>query len=314
MNKKSYIHNESLRKAKKKQALLVLWLPIIGSVIAFINSYYMGLSGIDVAVFLFMFSWATLGLEVGFHRLFSHKAFKTSKSMEAFWWISGLMAGQGRGIYWIATHRRHHAVSDTPEDPHSPHCHINKNGEAQKLSGLHGLWHAHQGNTYTDFATNVHFYTSDILKSPNYKLYQKLDRQFPFWVIIGIFIPAAIGFAFTGDLFKAWTCLLWGGPLRIFIQHQLYFTNGSLAHKFGEKMFIVEDESRNNWYCAIWTFGSALQNTHHAFPRAAYLRQRWYELDIAGIVIRFMEIIGLVSEVYKPSESKLQAKRSTGAS
>ena len=299
------IKSERVLRAKRRVALLTLILPIVGSIVTIVSALITGIGWVEIAVFVGMFTWATLGLEVGFHRLFAHKAFTTSKPMQAFWWVSALMAGQGTGIYWLATHRRHHSHSDSPNDPHSPLVRDGEKGE-ERLSGVRGLWHAHQGNTYTGYATNVAIFAPDALRNT---LYNKLDKQFPFWVALGMIVPAAIGGLAYHSWLGAWNCFLWGGPLRMFIQHQTYFTNGSLAHRYGEQLFKTDDNSRNNWYCAIWTFGSALQNTHHAFPSAAYLRQRWYELDIAGYVIRMMELAGLVWNVRRLTPEQLEKHR-----
>ncbi len=302
------ITSERVLAAKRRAALRTLLLPLVGAIVAVISSLVTGVGWVELAVFFGMFVWVTLGLEVGFHRLFAHRAFQTSKPLQAFWWISALMAGQGSGTYWLATHRRHHAHSDSPSDPHSPLCRTGREGE-ETLGGLRGLWHAHQGNTYTGYATNVAVFAADALREP---LYGKLDKQTTFWVVFGLALPAAIGWFAYHSLLGVWSCFLWGGPLRMFVQHHTYFTNGSLAHVYGEQMFKTNDNSRNNWYCAVWTFGSALQNTHHAFPTSAYLRQRWYELDIAGFVIRLMELSGLAWNVHYPSPDQLAAKRLVG--
>lgn len=299
------IKSERVRAAKRRAALRTLLLPLLGAIVAVASSLLTGIGWAELAAFGVMFVWAMLGMEVGFHRLFAHRAFQTSKPLEAFWWVSGLMAGQGSGTYWLAAHRRHHAHSDGPNDPHSPLCRTGRGG-AERLSGLRGLWHAHQGNTYTDYATNVVVFAADALRNP---LYGKLDKQAALWVAVGLLLPAAAGWLVYHSLAGAWSCFLWGGPLRMFVQHHTYFTNASLGHVYGEQAFRTNDNSRNNWYCALWTFGGALQNTHHAFPSSAYLRQRWYELDVAGFAIRLMERGGLVWNVHRPTPEQLDAKR-----
>lgn len=299
-----FIKNDALFRAKSTVARRTLYLPILGSIATVAYAAYAGFGWVEVAVFLLMFAWVTLGLEVGFHRLFAHNAFRASLAVQGFFWKSALMSGQGRGLYWLATHRRHHAHSDTPDDPHSPYFRTGSGG-AQSLSGIRGFWHAHQGNTYTDYATNVSLFASDIKRNP---AYGKWDRQFPFWVAFGMALPAAIGALAYGTWEGALSCFLWGGPLRMFVQHQAYFTNGSLGHMIGARPFRTGDNSRNNWWCAIWTFGSALQNTHHAFPTSAYLRYRWFELDIAGMVIKAMEITGLAHDVRRPGPDAIRSK------
>lgn len=311
------IHGAALFRAKRRAALLTLWLPIAGSAVAAVSAFWLPPGGLELAVALGMFVWVTLGLEVGFHRLVAHKAFETHHWVRATLWAAALMAGQGSGTYWIAQHRRHHSHSDTALDPHSPvatplpgqaadtgtTAPSPKRGVRQTVQGL---WHAHQGHTWRDATTNVMLFAPDLLRDP---LAKRLDRHHAAWVALGLLMPAAIGAALTQSWQGAWNCLLWGGPVRILVQHQLFFTNSSIAHAYGEQQFDTRDNSRNNWLCAIWTFGSALQNTHHAFASSAYLSQRWYELDIAGGAIRAMSWLGLAWDVRQPTPEQLAAKR-----
>ena len=298
------IHSEALFRAKRRAALLTLWLPIAGTLLAGVSALWLPVGGLELGVALGMFVWVTLGLEVGFHRLVAHKAFETHRWLRATLWASALMAGQGSGTYWIAQHRRHHSHSDTPLDPHSPVA-TPLAPPPRRWAALHRLWHAHQGHTYRDATTNVMLFAPDLLRDP---LLKRLDRQHAAWVALGLLIPAALGAAATQSWQGAWNCLLWGGPVRIFVQHQLFFTNSSIAHAFGEQRFETRDNSRNNWLCALWTFGSALQNTHHAFASSAYLSQRWYEIDIAGGAIRLLAALGLAWDVRQPSPEQIAGK------
>lgn len=298
------IHSAVLQRAKRRAALRTFWLPVAGTAVAAVSAFWLPVGALELAVLAGMFVWVTLGLEVGFHRMAAHKAFSTHRWMQVLLWVSALMAGQGGGTYWIAQHRRHHAHSDTPLDPHSPVAASPAGGRWQDR--LRGLWHAHQGHTWRDPSTNVMLFAPDLVRDP---LWRRLDRQHTFWVGVGLVIPALVGAAVTQTWQGAWNCLLWGGPVRILVQHQLFFTNSSIAHAFGEQRFDTGDNSRNNWLCALWTFGSALQNTHHAFASSAYLSQRWYEIDIAGWAIRALSATGLAWEVRLPDAEQLQARR-----
>ena len=300
----SFIKNEALRRGKRHSGLRTFLLPLGGASIAVAWAAVFGFNWLEVALLAGMFVLVTLGLEVGFHRLFAHHAFKAPRAVQSILWVLALMAGQGRGLYWMASHRRHHSFSDTPDDPHTPYFRVTGQG-TEILSGLRGFWHAHQGNTYTDYATNVAAFANDIKRN---EALMRLDKMYSFWVTMGIAIPGLVGALYYGTWMGAVSCALWGGPLRMFVQHQLFFTNASLAHMVGEQPFDTGDRSRNNWYCAIWTFGSALQNTHHAFPSSAYLRLRWYELDVAGMAIRVMASFGLATDVRCPSPENVRAK------
>lgn len=299
------VRHPQLHAAKKRIAFRRLALPVSGAAVGLVSAWYLPPTALDFWLCLLMFTWVTLGLEVGLHRYFSHRAFKTSRPVEVFLFISALMAAQGSAIYGVAQHRRHHAFSDTEHDPHSPLVR-HEGGKARLMSRLQGWWHAHQGYTFFDPPTNVTLMGSDLTRD---RLLRFLDtRTQPFWILFGMAVPALIGAAATHTWAGTWNAFLWGGPVRIFIQHQAWFTNASFAHMYGEQPFDTGDNSRNNWLCAIWSFGSALQNTHHAFPPSAYFSYRWYELDISGWFIRTLSVLGLAHDVRMHTSEQLEAK------
>ena len=95
----------------------------------------------DIFVFLLLYVLSGIGVTVGFHRLFTHRAFKTTRSVRAVLAILGSAAIEGPVIAWVADHRKHHAFSDREGDPHSPHV-----DHGQGLRGaVRGLFHAHVG-------------------------------------------------------------------------------------------------------------------------------------------------------------------------
>jgi stearoyl-CoA desaturase (delta-9 desaturase) len=75
----------------------------------------------DVVVFATTLTLAGFGVTVGFHRLFTHRSFKTTRAMRVVFAVLGSAAVEGPVIEWVAYHRRHHAFSDRAGDPHSPH-------------------------------------------------------------------------------------------------------------------------------------------------------------------------------------------------
>ena len=299
------VRHPKLIAAKKRIAMRRLLVPIAGALVGVASALFISVGWLEIACMLVMFAWVTFGLEAGLHRYFSHHAFKTSRPIELFLFVSALMAAQGSAIYGIAQHRRHHAFSDTEHDPHSPLVR-HEDGRSRLLGRLRGWWHAHQGYTFFDPPTNVTLLGSDITRDPTLRW---LDtRTQPFWIAFGIVLPGIVGGLVGGSWVAAWNCMLWGGPVRIFVQHHAWFTNASFAHMYGEQPFRTGDNSRNNWLCAIWSFGSALQNTHHAFPPSAYFRYRWYEIDLAGVGIRTLAALGLVWDVRMHTREQIEEK------
>jgi stearoyl-CoA desaturase (delta-9 desaturase) len=251
----------------------------------------------DVLIFLATLVPFGFGITVGFHRLFTHRAFKTSTAMRAVWAILGSMALEGPVIEWVAYHRRHHAFSDREGDPHSPHV-----GHGDGWSGaLRGLFYAHVG--WVLFSTEPaeeERYAPDLLKDPVVRF---VDRTFLLWAVLGLALPFVLGVAITGTLYGGLLGLLWGGAVRIFFLHHI-----TLCHFFGRQAFPTQDESRNLAWLAPFTFGEAWHNNHHAFPTSARHGIGHAELDPSAALIALMERVGLAWDVVRISPERIAAK------
>jgi stearoyl-CoA desaturase (delta-9 desaturase) len=256
----------------------------------------------DLVVFAVTYLLAGAGITVGFHRLFTHRAFKTSAPMRALLAVLGSAAIEGPVIEWVATHRQHHRFSDVEGDPHSPHV-----DRAHGFRGaLAGLAHAHIGWLFrgVELASEEH-YAPDLLADPVIKF---IDRTFLLWVLAGLAFPFCLGWALTGTIDGALTGLLWGGAVRIFFLHHSTFSINSLCHFFGRQGFPTGDESRNLLWLALPTLGEAWHNNHHAFPTSARHGLRWWQLDPSGWIISGMERLGLVWDVVRISPERQLAK------
>jgi stearoyl-CoA desaturase (delta-9 desaturase) len=243
----------------------------VGAVIALFNFSWPALG---VAVFLWWFA-GSLGIGIGYHRLLTHRGFKTSKPVEYFLTLCGALALQGGSIPWCANHRIHHANTEREGDPHSPR---------------HGFWWSHMGwitNGVSDHnEVNIHVRTVPDLAR---------DR-FHVWISRWNYVPQLFLFAI---LFWAggWPFILWGICVRVvFSWHATCFVN-SAAHVWGRRRFETRDDSRNNWWVALMTFGEGWHNNHHAFPAAARHGLAWYEVDLNWWGIWALEKLGLVEKV-----------------
>jgi stearoyl-CoA desaturase (delta-9 desaturase) len=254
----------------------------------------------DLVVMVTTYVLCGLGITVGFHRLFTHRSFKTSPAMRGLFAILGSAAIEGPVIEWVANHRQHHRFSDRPGDPHSPHL---ERGSGWR-GALNGLFHAHVGWLFddTDMASEEQ-YAKDLLADPVVRF---VDRTFVLWVLAGLAFPFGLGFALTGSLDGGLTGLLWGGAVRIFFLHHATFSINSLCHFFGRRGFATKDESRNLAWLALPTFGEAWHNNHHAFPTSAHHGLRWWQLDPSAWLINALERLGLVWDVVRiPPERQL---------
>ncbi|MGZ4278469.1 MAG: acyl-CoA desaturase [Solirubrobacteraceae bacterium] len=259
----------------------------------------------DLLVFAVMYLATGLGITVGFHRLFTHRSFKTTPGVRRTLAILGSMAVEGPVIAWVADHRKHHAFSDQPGDPHSPHV---EHGNGLR-GALKGLAHAHVGWLFihTDRARKTR-YAPDLIADPVVK---RVNDQFVLWVAVGLVLPFGLGYAFGGTLFDGFTGMLWGGLVRMLVLHHVTFSINSLCHFFGRRPFDTGDESRNLAWLAPLSFGEAWHNAHHAFPTSARHGLGRWQLDLSAMVIAGLERAGLAWDVVRVSPERLAAKRAT---
>jgi len=258
----------------------------------------------DVVVFGVLYVLTGLGITVGFHRHFTHRAFATSPPVRAALAILGTAAIEGPITAWVADHRKHHAFSDRFGDPHSPHV-----DHGQGLRGaLRGLAHAHVGWLFLHTQrANKQRYAPDLVADP---LIRFVDRTTLLWIALGLLAPFVLGFALGGSLTAGLTGLLWGGAVRVVLLHHVTYSINSLCHFFGRRRFDSDDESRNLAWLAPLSFGEAWHNNHHAFPNSAAhgLRPLERMLDPSAMVIAGMERIGVVWDVVKISPERQAAK------
>jgi stearoyl-CoA desaturase (Delta-9 desaturase) len=260
----------------------------------------------DIAVFLIMYVATGLGVTVGFHRLLTHRAFKTSAPVRGLFAALGSIAIEGPVISWVADHRKHHAFSDKPGDPHSPHV-----DHGVGLRGaLRGLVHAHMGWLFIHTQRGARQrYAPDLMRDP---VVSFVHRTFLLWVAVSFALPFGLGWLIGGTLETALTALLWGGLVRIFVLHHVTYSINSWCHFAGRRRFNTKDESRNVLWLAIPSFGESWHNNHHAFPTSARHGMRTWEVDPSAMVIWLLEKTGLAWDVVRVSEER-QARKLVGA-
>ncbi|MGZ5387296.1 MAG: acyl-CoA desaturase [Solirubrobacterales bacterium] len=256
----------------------------------------------DLAVIAAMYLLTALGITVGFHRLLTHRAFQTPKWLEYLFAALGSMAVQGPVIGWVADHRKHHAHTDEEGDPHSPHV-----GHGDGVVGvLRGLWHAHVGWLLVEQGrAEWKRYAPDLYEDPRMRF---LSRHFVALVVLGLVLPAALGFALTGTLLGAATGLLWGGLVRVFFVHHITWSVNSICHFAGSRRFDTDDHSTNVFWLALPSLGEAWHHNHHAFPRSARHGLRRWELDPSALVIAALEKAGLARNVVRISPERQAQK------
>ena len=235
-------------------------------------------------VTLLLLGWMTggIGICLGYHRLFTHRSFAVIGPLRWSIAVLGSLAGQGSLIDWVADHRKHHAFTDREGDPHSPND---------------GAWWSHMlwlmsGRNRTNQAHRRHW-APDLLKEP---VLVWIDRLFlPMHLVFGAMV-FGLGFS-IGGVAMACSLLVWGVFLRlVYVLHVTWLVN-SASHMWGYRNYQTRDNSRNLWWVALLTYGEGWHNNHHAFPRMARNRHKWWEFDLTFEVIRVLRSLGLARDI-----------------
>jgi stearoyl-CoA desaturase (Delta-9 desaturase) len=284
--------------------LVAVVVPPVGLIAGTALLWNRGVNLTLLAVLALFYVPCGLGITIGWHRYFSHKSFETGRVVKAALAILGSMAMQGPLTQWVTDHRKHHALSDQPGDPHSPHA-----GRGRGLwERARGLWHSHVGWLFS---------TKGLERGPEYgkDLYDDtmirwIDRLYLLWVVLTVGLPFAIGWAVFGTWQGATLALVWGGLIRIFMFQHVTFSINSICHMYGKRPFRTRDESRNVWLLALPSFGESWHNGHHAFPASAVHGLERGQVDLSAAVIRGLERIGLVWDVKRPAPVQVARRRS----
>ena len=284
---------------------LVTLIPFLALFVAAYLAWNSILFWSDLVVFAILYTFSGFGITVGFHRLFTHRSFKTGPRTRRLFAIMGSTAIEGPIISWVADHRKHHAFSDKFGDPHSPHV---DHGHGWK-GAFKGLVHAHVGWIFIHEQRGSHErYAPDLVADP---IVSKVHSQFILWATGGILAGGVLGFLIGGLSWKAaLTGLLWGGIIRLFVLHHVTFGINSLCHFFGKQPYETDDHSRNFAPLALFSFGEAWHNNHHAFPTSARHGLRRWQIDLSAALIYGMEKVGLAWDVVRiPPERQVRKEK-----
>ena len=281
-------------------------VPLLGLWLAIYLAWGTAFDWTQAAISLSMSMLTALGITVGYHRLFTHKSFTAVAPVRYILAALGSMAVQGPVIEWAGAHRKHHQHADGEHDPHSPHHHAGGEFAATLMGTLKGFYHAHMGWMLAGHQRGLARYTKDLRED---RVVAAANRHFKFWVIMGLVIPAVLGGVLTMTFKGALLGLLWGGLVRILVNHHITWSVNSICHLWGTSPFVSHDESRNNAIVGVLAMGEGWHNNHHAFPTSARHGLRWWELDVSYWVIRGLVVLRLASHVKVPSAEKMAARK-----
>lgn len=268
-----------------------------------------------LALWPYLFSWTAFfvfvlgihvfgqGITIGYHRLLTHRSFKCPKWVEHTFAILGICSMQDTPARWVSVHRQHHVHSDEIPDPHSPRVTF--------------FW-SHMGwlmfvNRQTYSVAGLEKFSKDLLRDPFYMRLETHPYTQFFYILMQIPVFFALGFGlsflFSSELSAAVqlgaSMVMWGGVMRVVAVWHITWSVNSLSHMFGYKNYETGEDSRNNWFVALLTVGEGWHNNHHEDPSAATVQHKPWEIDLSYYEIKFLELIGLASDVIPPRHRRM---------
>ena len=261
--------------------------------------YYFGWDWFLFAIFLFYYPATGMSITVGYHRLFSHKAFKAKWPVKLFVLLFGAAAFENSALWWSSEHRKHHKHVDTDDDPYD----ISK-----------GFFWAHMGWLMFKLKPASPIENVQDLKKDALVMWQ--DK----WVhgiafFMSFILPAAIGYVYavtTGNLSPLAGALggfLIPGVARVVMVQHATFCINSLCHMIGERPYSTSHSARDSWIAAIFTMGEGYHNYHHEFQWDYRNGVKPWQLDPSKWIIWFLSKFGMTGDLKRvPNERILLAE------
>ena len=270
-------------------------IPFVGIHLACFAVIWVGVSVTAVIVCLISYVIRMFAITAFYHRYFSHKSFKTSRTIQTIFAILGATATQRGPLWWAAHHRHHHRFSDEQADIHSP---------------VKGFLHSHmhwflKKENFSTKSSDV----PDLNQYPELNFIDRFDILFPIIYALLLFgLGWLLSLYFPSLGANHWQLLIWGYFIStVLLSHVTYCIN-SLAHIFGSRSYATGDNSRNNFILALLTLGEGWHNNHHCSPGSVKQGFHWWQLDISFYLLKGMEKLGLIWDLKYPNK-KLLAKK-----
>ncbi len=260
-----------------------------------IGVVWTGFSGTALAVAGAAYAMRMFALTAFYHRGFSHRAFRAPRAVQFIFALIGAACVQRGPLWWAAHHRNHHGTADTPRDPHSP--------------AIHGFLWSHMGWFLTPraFRTDLER-VPDLAKYPELRWLDRFDVAVPVLFAAAMYGLGALLHRVDGRLQTTGPqMLVWGFFISTVVLFHATVTINSLAHRYGSRRFATPDDSRNNLWLALLTFGEGWHNNHHGFTGCARQGFLWWEIDVTWYGLRLMAALGLVHGL-KPLPASVLAR------
>ncbi len=257
-------------------------LPFLLIHLGCIGVVWVGTSALAVGVALFLYAVRMFAITGFYHRYFSHRAFKTSRAVQFAFALLGASAVQRGPLWWASHHRHHHAHSDEANDSHS--------------AKQHGFVWSHMGwfLARENFPIRAHL-VRDLSRYAELRWLDRFDVLVPALLGIGLYaLGAWLEHESPGLGTSGGQLFVWGFCISTVILYHSTFAINSMAHRFGGRRYATQDDSRNNPWLALVTFGEGWHNNHHHFPGAARQGFYWWEIDLTYYGLRALAAVGLI--------------------
>lgn len=259
--------------------------PFVAMHLACIAVVWVGVSPVALVVALALYAVRMFALTGFYHRYFSHRTFRTSRVVQFTFALIGASCVQRGPLWWAAHHRQHHRHADTAQDPHSPK--------------VHGFLWSHAAWFLTPRGFRTHWERiPDLAKYPELRWLDRFDTLVPVVLASVLYLSGVLLEQMAPQLGTSGPqMLVWGFFVSTVVLFHATVTINSLAHRFGTRRFPTRDDSRNNLWLALITFGEGWHNNHHFFPGTVRQGFRWWEIDLTWYGLRLMAALGLVRDL-----------------
>ncbi len=274
-------------------------LPFVALHLGCFAAIWVGISTTAVIAAVCLYALRMFAITGFYHRYFSHNAFRTSRAMQFLFALIGATGVQRGALWWASQHRHHHAHSDQPEDVHS----------AQQ----HGFFWSHMGwfMAHQNFATRRERITH-LLRYPELRFLDRYDALVPLLFALMLYATGeALAHCAPALQVNGWQMVVWCFCISTVALYHATFTINSLTHRYGRRRYATRDDSRNNVWLALLTFGEGWHNNHHHFPGAVRQGFFWWEIDLTYYGLRVLAALGIIWDLKEVPATMLHARQHT---
>lgn len=260
-------------------------IPFIALHLACGFAFVVGVSATAVFVAVALYALRMFAITGFYHRYFSHRSFRTSRPIQFLFAFLGATSVQRGPLWWAGHHRNHHRYSDEPNDVHSPR--------------QHGMLWSHMGwfMSREGFATPKGT-VPDLERYPELRFLDRFDILAPAVLAVVLYFGGeSLASAYPHLGTSGWQLVVWGFVISTVVLFHATCTINSLSHVFGKRRYETTDDSRNNPWLALITFGEGWHNNHHRYPHSARQGFAWWEFDLTYYGLRALAACRLISDL-----------------